>query len=84
MTPVDKFSFGTEELIIQSSSGNFFIAIAILTILNFSEGKSIIPYTEIGVVGKNGIGRNHFDGVNDFRTQCQSIHCTDAVIALHK
>lgn len=34
---------------------NFLIAILILTLLNFSEGKSIIPYTEVGMVGQGGV-----------------------------
>jgi regulator of sigma E protease len=34
---------------------NFIIAIVIMTSLNYSLGKSILPYTEIGAVGTEGI-----------------------------
>jgi regulator of sigma E protease len=34
---------------------NLIIAIAIMTFLNYSQGKSILPFTEIGAVGKNGV-----------------------------
>ncbi len=34
---------------------NFIIAILILSILNYSNGKSIIPVTEVGIVGKGGV-----------------------------
>lgn len=34
---------------------NFIIAIVIMTTLNYSKGKSILPFTEIGEVGSNGI-----------------------------
>jgi len=34
---------------------NFIIAVTILTILNYSKGKSIIPVTEVGLIGKHGV-----------------------------
>jgi regulator of sigma E protease len=34
---------------------NFIIAIVIMTSLNYSKGKSILPYTQIGAIGKGGV-----------------------------
>jgi regulator of sigma E protease len=36
---------------------NFILAIVILTILNFKQGETIIPTTEIGFIGQEGIAR---------------------------
>jgi regulator of sigma E protease len=36
---------------------NFIIAIVILTILNYSQGKNILPYTEVGAVGTEGVAQ---------------------------
>ena len=36
---------------------NFIIAIVIMTSLNYTKGKSILPYTEIGAVGKKGVSQ---------------------------
>lgn len=34
---------------------NFIIAVVIMFVLNYSNGKNILPYTEIGAVGKSGV-----------------------------
>ena len=36
---------------------NFFLAILILSIVNFVKGEKITPYTEIGIVGKDGVAK---------------------------
>jgi len=36
---------------------NFIIAITIMTFMNYSQGLKILPYTEIGVVGKDGVAQ---------------------------
>jgi len=36
---------------------NFIIAIVIMTFLNYSQGKSILPYTEVGAVGNEGVAQ---------------------------
>ncbi len=33
---------------------NFILAVLVLTFLNYSKGKSVLPYTEIGLVGSGG------------------------------
>ncbi len=36
---------------------NFFLAILILTVLNYSRGEKITPYTEVGIIGKDGVAK---------------------------
>jgi len=36
---------------------NFFLAVLILSVLNFTKGEKITPYTEIGIIGKEGISK---------------------------
>jgi len=36
---------------------NFFLAIIILTVLNYSRGEKITPFTEVGIIGKEGVAK---------------------------
>lgn len=36
---------------------NFVLAVLVLSVLNFTKGKNVIPFTEIGAVGKAGIAQ---------------------------
>lgn len=44
-------------IIIAGVTMNFFLAVLVLAILNYTKGERTIPFTEIGAIGKDGIAK---------------------------